>query len=318
MYIRQLETFVWIARLGSVTEACKRLNVTQSTLSMRMKALESDLRVKLFDRSHKRLTLTPKGRDLVRHAEKIVAAMQQVRRTVADPTAEFGTLRIGMSEFVALSWGPKLVRRVSKRFPNVALDLEVGVPGTLLESLAAGQLDVLLAPVLVKPPPPMNVTSLGTVRFSWMASPSLGLPKRSVTPVDLQNFPVVSYDGRRSLFVPAIQKPWFAEYGVEIQRLYVCNSLATSISLIIEGIAIGVLPLDYCAPFVKAGKLQELKTKPVFEHEYFAMWPTTDDRSLPSMIADMAVSVFANYHTQSAREPVEGVPGKRPSRARTA
>jgi DNA-binding transcriptional LysR family regulator len=318
MYIRQLETFVWIARLGSVTEACKRLNVTQSTLSMRMKALESDLRVKLFDRSHKRLTLTPKGRDLVRHAEKIVAAMHQVRLTVADPGAEFGTVRIGMSEFVALSWGPQLVRRVSKQFPSVALDLEVGVPGALMESLVAGQLDVLLAPVLVKPPPPINITSLGTVRFSWMASPSLGLPKKNVTPIELQDFPIVSYDGRRSLFVPAIQKPWFAEYGAEIQRLYVCNSLATSISLITEGIAIGVLPLNYCEPLIKAGKLQEVKTEVVFEHEYFAMWCSVDDRSLPNMIADMAHSVFAQYQLQSAPEEVRKPRGKRQAKSRTA
>src|SRR5262245_58842859 len=83
MDIRQLETFVWIARLGRMTEACKRLNVTQSTLSMRIRALEADLRVPLFDRSHKRLTLTAKGRDLVRHAEKIVSAMQHVRLYVA-------------------------------------------------------------------------------------------------------------------------------------------------------------------------------------------------------------------------------------------
>jgi DNA-binding transcriptional LysR family regulator len=301
MDIRQLETFVWVARLGRMSEACKRLNVTQSTLSMRIRALEADLRVPLFDRSHKRLTLTAKGRDLVRHAEKIVSAMQHVRLYVADPTAEFGTIRIGMSEFVALSWGPQLLRRVGKQFPNVLIDLEVGVPGNLIEQLTAGQLDVLLATLPVKPGPPINVTSLGAVAFSWMASPSLGLPKKIITPEQLKDLPYISYDGRRSLFFPALQQ-WFADHGVAMQRVNVCNSLATSISLIVEGFGIGVLPNIYCAPLIKARKLQVLKTEYKVEHEYYAMCRGSEEEGLPHLVADMAQSAAADYCLAASSE----------------
>jgi DNA-binding transcriptional LysR family regulator len=301
MDIRQLETFVWVARLGRMSEACKRLNVTQSTLSMRIRALEADLRVPLFDRSHKRLTLTAKGRDLVRHAEKIVSAMQHVRLYVADPTAEFGTIRIGMSEFVALSWGPQLLRRVGKQFPNVLIDLEVGVPGNLIEQLTAGQLDVLLATLPVKPGPPISVTSLGVIAFSWMASPSLGLPKKIITPEQLKDLPYISYDGRRSLFFPALQQ-WFADHGVAMRRVNVCNSLATSISLIVEGFGIGVLPNIYCAPLIKARKLQVLKTEYKVEHEYYAMCRTAEEEGLPHLVADMAQSAAADYCTAAAAE----------------
>ncbi|HEY4368860.1 MAG TPA: LysR family transcriptional regulator [Steroidobacteraceae bacterium] len=303
MDIRQLETFVWIARLGGMTEACKRLNVTQSTLSMRIRGLESDLGVRLFDRSRKRLTLTAKGRDLVRHAEQIVSAVQRVRLSVADPTTEFGTLRIGMSEFVALSWGPSLLRRFSKQFPKVLIDLEVGVPGALMELLAAGQLDVLLATVPIKPGPPIALTTLGTVEYSWMASPTLGLPEKMVTPEQLKDFPVISYDGRRSIFFPAVQQ-WFADHGVAIQHLTVCNSLATSISLIVEGMGVGILPNIYCAPLIKAGKLQVLHTQYIVEHEYYAMCRVSDDRGLPSMVADMAQTAFTDYQNPPA--PVRG------------
>jgi len=294
MDMRQLETFVWVARLGRMTEACKRLNVTQSTLSMRIRALEADLRVQLFDRSRKRLTLTAKGRDLVRHAEQIVSAMQQVRLYVADPTAEFGTIRIGMSEYVALSWGPPLLRRFSQQFPNVLIDLEVGVPGALMEQLGAGQLDALLAAVPVRPAPPITVVRLGTVQYSWMASPALCLPDK-VTPAQLTQLPFVSYDGRRSIFFPSLQR-WFADHGVAIQRHTVCNSLSTSISLIIEGIAVGVLPITYCTPLINAGKLQLLHTDYVAEHEYYAMCRVADDRGLPSRVAEMAQIAFAEYH----------------------
>lgn len=309
MDIRQLETFVWIARLGRMTEACKRLNVTQSTLSMRIRALEADLRVPLFDRSHKRLTLTAKGRDLVRHAEKIVSAMQHVRLYVADPTAEFGTIRIGMSEFVALSWGPQLLRRVSKQFPNVLIDLEVGVPGNLMEQLTAGQLDILLATLPAKPSPPLTAISLGTVAFSWMASPALGLPKQIITPEQLKDVPYISYDSRRSLFLPALHQ-WFADHGVRMQRVNVCNSLATSISLIVEGLGVGILPDIYCAPLIKARKLQVLQTEYRVKHEYYAMCRASEEPGLPHLVADMAQSSFSAYcavPTQKKRKAVPAV-----------
>lgn len=294
MDIRQLETFVWIARLGRMSEACKRLNVTQSTLSMRLRALESDLRVRLFDRSSKRLTLTAKGRDLVQHAEEIVSVMQQARLYVADPTAEVGAIRIGMSEYVALSWGPQLMRRFSKQFPSVLIDLEVGVPGALMEQLAAAQLDVLLATVPVKPGPPITLTTLGTVEFSWMASPSLGLPTKIVHPDQLKDLPFITYDGRKPLLFPAVTQ-WFAQHGLTMQRITVCNSLATSISLIVEGVGIGILPKLYCAPLIKSAKLQVLRTQYTAEHEYYAMCRASDDQGLPSLVAEMAQSAFTDY-----------------------
>lgn len=294
MDIRQLETFVWVARLGGIAEACKRLNVTQSTLSMRIKTLETDLRIRLFDRSHQRLTLTAKGRDLMRYAEQIVAVAEQIRLYVADPTAQYGNIRVGMSEFVALSWGPQLLRRFSEQFPNVMIDLEVGVPAVLMEQLGADKLDVLLAPAPFNPGPLIKQTTLGTVEFAWMASPSLGLPETIVTPEQLGHLPIVSYDGRKSIFFSVVQR-WFLQHGLDIQRVTVSNSLATSISMIVEGLGIGILPKGYCKPLIEARKLQVLRVEYTAEHEYYAMCRSADADGLPSRVAELAKSAFDAY-----------------------
>ena len=294
MDIRQLETFVWVARLGGIAEACKRLNVTQSTLSMRIKTLESDLRIRLFDRSHQRLTLTAKGRDLMRYAEQIVAVSEQIRLYVADPTAQYGNIRVGMSEFVALSWGPQLLRHFSQEFPNVMIDLEVGVPAALMEQLVGDKLDVLLAPTPFNPGPLIKQSSLGTVEFAWMASPSLGLPEGAITPNQLVDLPIVSYDGRKSIFFSAVQR-WFLQHGVDVQRLTVSNSLVTSISMIVQGLGIGILPKSYCKPLIASQKLQILHVDYVAEHEYFAMCRIADAEGLPSRVAELAKSVFDTY-----------------------
>lgn len=71
--LRNLETFVWIARLGSFRAAADRLNAAQSTLSARIDKLERQLGVPLFLRSGRRVTLSAKGRQLLDHAEQLLA-----------------------------------------------------------------------------------------------------------------------------------------------------------------------------------------------------------------------------------------------------
>lgn len=289
MDIRQLETFMWIARLGSVTAACKRLNVTQSTLSMRLRALEEDLRVPLFDRSHKRLTLTAKGRDLVRYAQKILATVEQVRLYVADPTAESGTLRVGVAESVALTWMPDLIRRLSTQFPNVVLDLDVGIPRPMTEGLATGKLDVVFAPSLSKPDASFFSVALGSTRYSWMASPQLGLREKIVTPAHLEQLAIIGVPSHQSAFYSMIEQ-WFAEDGATIRRLNMCNSLATSASMVMAGMGISLLPHVCFASFISSGKLQVLRTNRSFDFEFYAMCRASDDQALPRLVVELARS----------------------------
>jgi DNA-binding transcriptional LysR family regulator len=289
MDVRQLETFLWIARLGSVTQACKRLNVTQSTLSMRLRALETDLRVQLFERAHKRLTLTAKGRDLVRYAERILGTVEQVRLFVADPKSESGTLRVGVAELIALTWLPELLRRLRTQFPNVVLDLDVGIPRPMMDGLAGGKLDVVLAPVVSKPTAPFLGFRLGSVRYSWMASPELKLQEKVVTPVQLERHPIIGIASNQSVFYSEVEQ-WFASHGAAIQRLNICNSLGTSAAMAMAGIGVSLLPHAYFAPLVRAGKLEVLRTDRTFEFEWYSMCRALTDQALPKMVAELAQS----------------------------
>ena len=83
MNIRQIETFFWAARLGSFVQAAQRLNATQSAISMRIQEVESDLRVKLFDRSQRRAILTPEGAMLLPYAEEVLAAVERLREAAS-------------------------------------------------------------------------------------------------------------------------------------------------------------------------------------------------------------------------------------------
>jgi LysR family nitrogen assimilation transcriptional regulator len=72
MNLRQLHIFVGIVEEGSFNKAAQRLNATQSGLSMQVRNLEEDLRVSLFDRSPRGVTLTRAGRLFYGRATEIL------------------------------------------------------------------------------------------------------------------------------------------------------------------------------------------------------------------------------------------------------
>lgn len=75
--LKQLETFVWIANLGSFRQAAEHLCTTQPAISTRITNLEHTLNTMLFNREKGGVTLTAKGRELLPLAENILNSTAQ-------------------------------------------------------------------------------------------------------------------------------------------------------------------------------------------------------------------------------------------------
>lgn len=78
MSIRYLKTLLAIAEKGSFAAAARTVNLTQSAVSMQMKALEDDLGLSLFDRSRRPPVLTEAGKALVPRARQIVVSYENL------------------------------------------------------------------------------------------------------------------------------------------------------------------------------------------------------------------------------------------------
>jgi len=92
MSLVQLESFVVVAEEGNVGRAARRLHVTQPPLTRRIRALEDELGVALFDRTARGMSLRPEGSQLLAHAREILARVELARRSVAlDPVAASGS-----------------------------------------------------------------------------------------------------------------------------------------------------------------------------------------------------------------------------------
>lgn len=80
MNFKRLETFIWVATLGSFRKAAEHQHTTQPAISNRIAALEDELGVRLFERESGHSKLTSKGQELLPYAEKIVFMAQQLRK----------------------------------------------------------------------------------------------------------------------------------------------------------------------------------------------------------------------------------------------
>ena len=95
MNLRHLRTFVTIAETGSFQAAAERLFLTQSAVSMQMKALEETLQAELFDRGKRPPVLSAHGRALLDRARDLVDQVENFRRAAAGGDELLGSLTLG-------------------------------------------------------------------------------------------------------------------------------------------------------------------------------------------------------------------------------
>lgn len=139
-----LRSFVTVAQEGSFTRAATRLHLTQSAVSAHLRRLEEQAGSPLVTRTTRALSLTPSGEVLLGYARAILAlnrdAHERLHRSAAN-----GTVRIGLSDDFAQPRVMKRLHAFGLRHPSLALDLTVGIPGTLLHAMDRGELDFVMA-----------------------------------------------------------------------------------------------------------------------------------------------------------------------------
>ncbi len=137
-----IKTFLEVAATGNFLRAAERLNVTQSTVSARIKALEDQLRQPLFTRGRSGVELTAAGQQFLRHALTVVRAWEQARQELALPkglSAVFGLgAQFSLWQRLAVAWASWMRARA----PAVALRLEADYSDSLMQQLANGLLDL--------------------------------------------------------------------------------------------------------------------------------------------------------------------------------
>ncbi|MGH9445682.1 MAG: LysR family transcriptional regulator, partial [Terriglobia bacterium] len=120
----QLSSFLEVAKLQSFSRAAEKIYRTQPAISAQVRLLEQECGERLFDRSGKRVSLTPAGEILQRYAQKIIEMHKEALQAVAElnQTAR-GKLQMGANEATCLYVLPKTFAHFKQLYPLVQISI---------------------------------------------------------------------------------------------------------------------------------------------------------------------------------------------------
>ena len=120
-----LDAFLAVAHSRSFSRAAEQLHLTQPAISKRIASLEQQLDARLFDRIGKHVQLTEAGRALKPRAELILNTLNDTRRALGNLSATIqGRLSLATSHHIGLHRLPPVLRRFTKAYPGVVLDIQ--------------------------------------------------------------------------------------------------------------------------------------------------------------------------------------------------
>ena len=234
MEIRQLRMFREVVDAGSISEAARRMNLSQPPLSYHMKMLEQELGVTLFHRGKKNIELTAAGQLLYERAQTMLSLERAVSREVSKEGKK-KTLRIGVTPSTSILLNPVLTR-LHQADENLVFEISDATSFRLRERLEKGMLDcaLLRSPLRLDG---LDVHPLRKEPFIAVGNIDSFCIDGDITLSELADYPLIIY--RR---YEAFLHNTFNSQGVSPSVQAVCDDARTALSMAQSGIGLALLP----------------------------------------------------------------------------
>lgn len=138
----QLEVFCAVAEAQSFSGAARRLFLSQPTVTAHIAKLEKQLGTRLFDRTTRKVSLTPAGKLLYRHAKRLLKEHEQSFQELSEfLEGATGTLHFGASTTPGQYILPPLLARFQNRFPKIRMQMTIADSQSILDGVSEGRLE---------------------------------------------------------------------------------------------------------------------------------------------------------------------------------
>lgn len=166
----QLELFVHIAELGSLSKAAEAVGMSNAAASRYLAALEERLNARLIERNTRRLALTEVGEEFYRHAKAVLVQIREAEAAVnAKALAPTGTLRVTSSLSFCMKHIAPLLPEFTRRYPDI--ELEVMAANRYFDLLDSG-IDLAIRTREFESDSNITVRKLAATKRILAASPS--------------------------------------------------------------------------------------------------------------------------------------------------
>lgn len=254
--LKQMRAFVAVAHAGSFTRAAEQLFITQSALSSLIRNLESELALRLVDRTTRRLELTDEGEELLRSLERLLGDLDRIRTDLRDVNAmRRGRVRIGTTPLLASTFMATAVQAFSRQYPDITVRVVDDTATQLLQGLHEGDIDLLVA-TLEGTNVALNSTVLLSDAMVLVCPGDHRFAQQSqVCWSDMQCEPVVAL--RKGSGLRAITDQVLQSMGVDIRPAQEVNHVSTAIAMVAARMGIAALPA-YSVRFSKEARVRAI------------------------------------------------------------
>jgi LysR family transcriptional regulator, flagellar master operon regulator len=256
-------TFLTVADSGSFIEAARAMNVTQSTVSARIKGLEDSLGRPLFDRSNNGATLTGAGNQFQKHALAMVRVWQRAQLEVGLSAQHRDHLSVGAGSSLWDGFLLKWVAWLRHNIPDIAVSASAGSARDLTQRLVEGTLDLA---VMYRPtqPPGLSIEHLFDEEIVQVSSHAAGARRG----VDDYVFVDWGHD---------FQLDHAAAYPDLVQTGLNLDIGATALDFLLANPASAYFPMRHVRPHIARGRLRLIKRARRFVYPVFMVYPEARD-----------------------------------------
>src|SRR5215831_10671091 len=241
--LRHLRCFLAVAENLSFHSAAMQLNLSQQQVSQTISSLESIMEARLFDRTTRKVNLTPAGLTLLARTHEL---FDHLNRTVSDTQlanrGETGRLTIGIAGGTTESLLPRVFSIFRDRFPNIYLDIRLQSSGAQVEALVRGEIDAGFA-ISPLPRPGVFIDTLFRTGFVLQAPQSLYEPRRAKHNLrDFQDEPFITLANSVTPGYIARCDLLFKEAGFVPRIVQYADNRQTIMTLVSAGVGVSVAP----------------------------------------------------------------------------
>ena len=143
MELKNLNTFLHVAELGSFSRAGARLGYSQPTVSVQIRQLEEELDCRLFDRIGHMVRLTDRGREVLAYAQQIAGLYRQMSTPGQDPGEGRTVIRLATADSLCAPLMERVFAPLRRIHPNIHLNLTTAGTGDLFRLLDHNEVDLV-------------------------------------------------------------------------------------------------------------------------------------------------------------------------------
>lgn len=260
----QLASFLEVVKLQSFSRAAEKIYRTQPAISAQVRLLEQECGEKLFDRSGKKVLLTPAGEILRRYAEKMLELQKEALQTIAELNlTPRGKLYIGANEATCLYVLPKTFAKFIQLYPLVQISIYRNFSHKILQKVQEGAVDL---GIVTLPQTANNMEVIPVFRDEVqvvMPKNHALAKKRSVTVEEVAHHPLIlPKTGHTRVVIDRLLR----DYRDHIQISMELASVETIKKFVGAGLGISLISRTYAHPEAAAGvlKLVPLEGQKIF------------------------------------------------------